>query len=120
VLLYGQCGGELVFIPEARAEELARIWGALHAAKSWGEFRHLAGTAAYGDLVERMLDSEELERRPRRTDPFDSTNCGRSSTVSSPALCSRRCCNRVAANIVQTFGRRGGSAERRPAWVSRR
>jgi hypothetical protein len=108
VLLYGMCSGELVFIPKARAKELARIWRALHTATTWGEFRRLAGRAAYDDLVERLLDNEE--RRPRLADECDFNDVGPVIDCEFPGLVQQEMFSWVPGDIVTKFGQLGASA----------
>lgn len=58
-LVYGAVDGNLVFIPRARAEELAAAHRALHTATTWGAFKGLVSEEIYEEAVERVADSDD-------------------------------------------------------------
>ena len=67
----GQTSSTLIFIPRSRAVALARVWNAIHTAKTWGEFRKKMQRKDYG----LILYDEENRRKPSdaKFDPEDVT-----------------------------------------------
>lgn len=57
VLVYGDNEG-LVFIPRAKALELAEIWKAIDGSKTWGDLRHRMPPGAWKDLYATLGDDE--------------------------------------------------------------
>ena len=62
---YGVCSDELVFIPADQATHLARVRRAGDTAKTWGEFKELAGAKAYAELLECLSDAAGRRRNPK-------------------------------------------------------
>lgn len=61
-LVYGMVGGGLVFIPRPHALELATVWDAIGACRTWGEFRSRVPPRRYEALL------RQLGYGPRETD----------------------------------------------------
>jgi hypothetical protein len=72
-LVYGICGDvvpTLVFIPRARAVELALVWRAIRTSKTWREFREKMPRDIYLVRMKASFD-ENGKRRPAGGDKFD-------------------------------------------------
>jgi len=73
-IIYGELGGELVFIPQARALELAAVRLALHESKTWGEL--LENLAASSAEAYQYIAEYVGEDGAAAEDPFDSAQIG--------------------------------------------
>ncbi len=72
-VVYGEVSDGLVFVLGRHAEELKGLHEALNRAKTWGEFRMLAGRARYKEAVERFTHEgkEEGAREPAPDEVLD-------------------------------------------------
>ena len=73
-IIYGELGGELVFIPQARADELIAVRLALHESKTWGEL--LESLAACSAEAHQYIAEYVGEDGAAAEDPFDSGQIG--------------------------------------------
>lgn len=70
-VIYGVKEDELVFIPRSTAEESARLWHAFETSATWRDFRKAVGTDLYNQVIDRIVQLDDPERKPRLSDPFD-------------------------------------------------
>jgi hypothetical protein len=70
-VVYGEIDGYLVFIPQARAHELASIHEALRFSETWDDFRSVISAEEYARILKRLGGStfEEFLRSEREMDP---------------------------------------------------
>ncbi len=72
-IFYGELGGELVFIPQARADELSAVRLALDESKTWGELLERLGACS---AEAHQFIAEHLGEDGAPEDPFDSAQIG--------------------------------------------
>lgn len=71
-LIYGVLKGSpdiLLFMPRKQATDLARVWAALHTAKTWGDFRDKMPLDDYEEYMVARFDDRE-NPRPADAEPF--------------------------------------------------
>ena len=59
-LVYGIIDGNLVFSPEADAQDLARRWYAIQHAKTWQDFIDFTSEETFNQLIYEILEALEL------------------------------------------------------------
>ena len=72
-IVYGDCNGELIFLPKDLALELAQIHTALNTSKTWAEFKANVPAHVYEEVIEGMKDDEDPEALPQSEDAVINT-----------------------------------------------
>jgi hypothetical protein len=74
-VVYGYVGSGLVFIFREHAEELSNLWEALNKARTWGEFRRMAGEGRYEEVLDLYegYDEEAEDPGPHPDEAFDAS-----------------------------------------------
>src|SRR5438045_2977908 len=102
-IVYGELGGELVFISQARAEELSAVRLALDESKTWGELlERLAACSqeAHQYIVEYLGDGNEIAA----DDLFDSDQIGAIGDGDWPPWPKQEMLSWVPDEIRERFG----------------
>lgn len=98
-IIYGDLGGELVFIPQARADELIAVRLALAEAKTWGELlARLAACSAEAHQYIAEFDGYAVD------DLFDSGQIGAIADGDWPAWPKQEMLAWVPDDIRERFG----------------
>jgi hypothetical protein len=101
-LVYGELGGELVFIPQARADELSAVRLALGESKTWGELleRLAACSAEAHEYITQYLGDDGAAA----DDPFNRDQIGAIGDGDWPPWPQQEMLGWVPDDIRERFG----------------
>jgi hypothetical protein len=110
-LVYGKSANQLLFIPERRAQYLAKVKAAIFGAKTWAELERLAPRKAYREIRRGNRESGQLEPHEMRGDArFDWETMTDVYDGDYPGWPAQEMLDWMPADIQRDFGRVTSSA----------
>ncbi len=104
-VVYADYKGELIFLPEELALELAQIRAALDTSKTWGEFRANVPAHVYEEIMVGMKDDEDPEALPQPENAFDANDIPGYEDGDWPVWPLQEMLNWMPKDIKRRFGK---------------